>query len=112
MRATDTHCGGLPSSQRFCFVTDALEADLRERLADQRVSALGEIGLDYHYDFSPREDQRLAFRRQLRLAKECGLPVILHVREAHDDALAIMREEGLSRGGSAAALLQPGLGDA
>lgn len=78
---------------------DALEADLRERLADQRVSALGEIGLDYHYDFSPREDQRLAFRRQLRLAKECGLPVILHVREAHDDAFAIMREEGFPEAG-------------
>ncbi len=78
---------------------DALEADLRERLADQRVSALGEIGLDYHYDFSPREDQRLAFRRQLRLAKECGLPVILHVREAHDDALAIMQEEGFPEAG-------------
>lgn len=78
---------------------DALEADLRERLADQRVSALGEIGLDYHYDFSPREDQRLAFRRQLRLAKECGLPVILHVREAHEDALAIMQEEGFPEAG-------------
>ena len=58
---------------------DALEAVLRERLADPRTAAVGEIGLDFHYDFSPRDDQRSAFRRQLRVAKECGLPVILHV---------------------------------
>ena len=54
---------------------DALEAVLRERLADPRTAAVGEIGLDFHYDFSPRDDQREAFRRQLRLAKEAGLPV-------------------------------------
>lgn len=79
---------------------DALEAALRERLADPRTSAVGEIGLDFHYDFSPRDDQRSAFRRQLRVARECGLPVILHVREAHDEALAIMREEGFPEAGT------------
>ncbi|MEG2025612.1 MAG: TatD family hydrolase [Gordonibacter sp.] len=78
---------------------DALEATLRERLADQRVGALGEIGLDFHYDFSPREAQREAFRRQLRVAKECGLPVILHVREAHDEALALLQDEGFPEAG-------------
>ena len=51
---------------------DALEAVLRERLADPRTAAVGEIGLDVHYDFSPRDDQRSAFRRQLRVAKEGG----------------------------------------
>ena len=79
---------------------DALEAVLRERLADPRTAAVGEIGLDSHYDFSPRDDQRSAFRRQLRVAKECGLPVILHVREAHDEALAIMRDEGFPEAGT------------
>ena len=78
---------------------DALEALLRERLRDPRVCAIGEIGLDFHYDFSPRDDQRQAFRRQVRLAHELGLPVILHVREAHDEALALMREEGFPEAG-------------
>lgn len=79
---------------------DALEARLRDCLTDTRVSAVGEIGLDYHYDFSPRDQQREAFRRQVRLAKEAGLPVVLHVREAHDDALAIMRDEGWPEAGT------------
>ena len=48
------------------YYDDGLEADLRRMLKDPRVAALGEIGLDYHYDFSPRDDQREAFRRQLR----------------------------------------------
>lgn len=82
------------------YYDDALEATLRERLADPRTAAVGEIGLDFHYDFSPRADQRTAFRCQLRLAKECGLPVILHVREAHDEALAIMYDEGFPEAGT------------
>ena len=69
-------------------------------LADPRVCAVGEIGLDYHYDFSPREDQQRVFRAQIRLAKEAGLPVILHVREAHDDAFRIMNEEGWPQAGT------------
>ena len=68
-------------------------------LHDKRTSCLGEIGLDYHYDLSPREDQERAFRAQVRIAKEAGLPVMLHVREAHDDALAIMRDEGWPEAG-------------
>lgn len=79
---------------------DALEAVLFERLADPRVSAVGEIGLDYHYDFSPRENQREAFRRQIRVAKQAGLPVSLHVREAHDDAFRILQEEGFPEAGT------------
>ena len=76
------------------------EARLRRRLADPRVCAVGEIGLDYHYDFSPRDAQRAAFRRQIRIAHESGLPVALHIREAHDEALAILREEGFPEGGT------------
>lgn len=79
--------------------TEALEAQLVRLLTDPRVCAVGEIGLDYHYDLSPREVQRTVFRRQIRLAKEVGLPVSLHVREAHDDAFAILSEEGFPEAG-------------
>ncbi|HEY7289047.1 MAG TPA: TatD family hydrolase [Vicinamibacterales bacterium] len=56
--------------------------------------AVGEIGLDYHYDFSPRPVQHAVFRAQTRLARELGLPVVVHTREADDDTVAILREEG------------------
>jgi TatD DNase family protein len=56
--------------------------------------AVGEIGLDYHYDFSPRDVQQRVFRAQLRVARERRLPVVIHTREAEDDTLAILREEG------------------
>ena len=55
--------------------------------------ALGEIGLDYHYDFAPRDLQREVFRQQLRLARERDLPVVIHTREADDDTVNILREE-------------------
>lgn len=80
--------------------TPALEAALREHLHDRRVSAVGEIGLDYHYDLSPREAQREVFRAQIRLAKEAGLPIALHMREAHDDGFAILEEEGFPASGT------------
>jgi TatD DNase family protein len=67
-------------------------AVLRELLARPRCVALGEIGLDFHYDFSPREAQRDAFRAQLRLALELDKPVVLHVREAYPEALATLDE--------------------
>jgi TatD DNase family protein len=56
--------------------------------------AVGEIGLDYHYDLSPREIQQQVFRAQLRLAGELQLPVVVHTREADADTLAAIREEG------------------
>lgn len=55
--------------------------------------ALGEIGLDYHYDFAPRDVQQDVFRLQIRLARQMDLPIIIHTREAEDDTLAILREE-------------------
>ncbi|MDP3716815.1 MAG: TatD family hydrolase [Acidobacteriota bacterium] len=58
------------------------------------VRAIGEIGLDYHYDFSPREVQQAVFRAQLRLAKSRDLPIVIHTREAEDDTLRILAEEG------------------
>jgi TatD DNase family protein len=58
--------------------------------------ALGEIGLDYHYDFSPRESQRHVFREQLRLARDLQLPIVIHTREADADTFQIMRDERAS----------------
>lgn len=74
---------------------DERTAELIKRLIREssRVKAWGEIGLDYHYDNSPREVQREVFRRQLKLAREAGLPVIIHTREAEDDTIGILREE-------------------
>ncbi|HEX9870705.1 MAG TPA: TatD family hydrolase [Candidatus Tectomicrobia bacterium] len=62
----------------------------RER---NHIIAWGEIGLDYHYDHSPRDVQQREFRRQIRMAREVDLPVCIHSREAHDDVLAILDEE-------------------
>jgi TatD DNase family protein len=56
--------------------------------------ALGEIGLDYHYDYSPRDVQQAVFRGQIALARELDLPVVIHTREADQDTLALLREEG------------------
>lgn len=62
-----------------------------------KVVAIGEIGLDYHYDFSPRDVQKKVFERQLELAARLDLPVVIHMREATQDTLSILREHrGLS----------------
>jgi len=71
--------------------------------------AVGEIGLDYHYDYSPREVQRDVFRAQVRLARRLQRPVIIHTREADDDTLTILREEG---GGVVPGVLHCFTGDA
>ncbi|HEX6182853.1 MAG TPA: TatD family hydrolase, partial [Pyrinomonadaceae bacterium] len=73
---------------------DAAERRLLEVLrVSARMVALGEIGLDYHYDNSPREVQREVFARQLRLAREEGLPVIIHSREADEETAEILERE-------------------
>jgi len=66
---------------------------IRERLSRGAV-AVGECGLDYHYDHSPREQQRRAFGDQLRIAAESGRPVVVHTREAEDDTRAMVVEAG------------------
>ena len=73
--------------------------DLARR--SEQVIAWGEIGLDYHYDHSPRDVQREVFKRQLGLAREFDLPVIIHSREADTDTISILREAltGYQRGG-------------
>ncbi|MFA6697857.1 MAG: TatD family hydrolase [Eubacteriales bacterium] len=64
---------------------------LEQMAKEEKVKAIGEIGLDYHYDFSPREQQKEAFALQLDLAFRLNLPVIIHNREAHKDTLDILR---------------------
>ena len=64
---------------------------LRSLCAQPKVVAIGEIGLDYHYDLSEKEDQKKLFDYQLKLAKELGFPVSLHIREAFGDAMEILR---------------------
>ena len=61
------------------------------KLSD-KVKAIGEIGIDYHYEDIPRDLQLKAFRMQMELARELGLPVIVHEREAHEDGMAVVRE--------------------
>ena len=70
---------------------------VRRAVEEHRACAIGEIGLDYHYDFSPRAVQQDVFRAQLGLAVELGLPVIIHTREATDDTFGILREVGAGR---------------
>src|SRR5262249_37406715 len=65
--------------------------DLRALARDPKVIAFGEIGLDYHYDFSPREMQREVFVEQLKLARDLNLPITIHTREAWDDTVATLR---------------------
>jgi TatD DNase family protein len=71
-----------------------------ERLArDPAVVGVGETGLDYHYDLSPREEQRRSFRRSIAIARSVGKPVVVHVREADADCAAILAEEGVPPAG-------------
>ena len=93
-------------------------ADGPERAADvvraqfaatHAARAIGEIGLDYHYDFSPKDAQQAVFRAQLRLARELGRPVVIHTREADEDTIGILREEG---GGAVRGVLHCFTGDA
>jgi TatD DNase family protein len=80
----------------------AAEDKIKTLLSDgERVIAWGEIGLDFHYDNSPREQQIQAFCKQLRAAREVDLPVIIHTREAEQETVAILQEEyaGASRKG-------------
>jgi TatD DNase family protein len=82
---------------------DAEEGDaaalktLRKLLEHPRVVALGEIGLDYYRDYSPRDVQREVFREQIGIAREAELPIIVHSREAHDDTMRILEEEEAGR---------------
>ena len=73
------------------FTVDS-ETFMREMSSQAGIVAIGETGLDYFRDFSPRDAQRKAFERQLQIGMDCGLPLFLHQRDAHEDFIAIVRE--------------------
>lgn len=72
-------------------VNEAVIEQYRKLCAHEKVKAIGEIGLDYHYEDIPRELQKKAFILQMELAKQTRLPVIVHQRDAHEDGLAIVK---------------------
>ena len=67
-------------------------------LSPEEIKAIGEIGLDYHYEDIPRELQQVAFRKQMALAAELDLPAIVHERDAHEDGMAIVKEFPVVKG--------------
>ncbi|UQX89332.1 TatD family hydrolase [Jatrophihabitans telluris] len=75
-------------------LTDAHYAELEELLQHPKIVAVGETGLDYYWDRTSPQDQQLHFRKHLELAKRVGKPVMIHDRDAHDDVLRILDEEG------------------
>ncbi len=111
-RGPDDMGCGIPISSRYDWIStsvgvhphDAAKMEERhyalmeELAAHPRVVAIGEAGLDYYYDRSPRDVQRQVFRRQIRLAVELDLPLIVHTRDADDDTERILREEAPRRG--------------
>ena len=88
---------GVHPHQAHQFADNIASVDtiVRSQMAATPLArAIGEIGLDYHYDFSPRDVQHAVFRAQVRLARELDRPVVVHTREADDDTIAILAEEG------------------
>jgi TatD DNase family protein len=81
------------SAGKFAADPAAAAALVETRLAGRPAArAIGEIGLDYHYDFAPREVQQAVFREQIGLARRLGLPIVIHTREAEDDTFRILAE--------------------
>ncbi len=74
--------------------TESTHDELRDLARSPEVVAVGEIGLDYHYDHSPRDVQRAVFARLIALARDVKKPIVVHTREAADDTLAILEREG------------------
>ncbi|HWN99935.1 MAG TPA: TatD family hydrolase [Blastocatellia bacterium] len=105
--ANDSHAAAFRLADQYPFIYTTvgvhphearlLDGEMYAKLADlaqhPKVIAWGEIGLDYHYDNSPREVQRKAFTKQLRMARERRLPVVIHTREAEQETLAILTDE-------------------
>lgn len=81
-------------------LTDEILEELRVLAGEEEIVAIGEIGLDFHYDNSPRDVQKYWFKKQLELAKEVDLPVVIHSRDATEDTMEILKEaqDGSLRG--------------
>lgn len=73
-------------------------AQLRQLAGHKKAVAIGEIGLDYHYEFSPRNQQKFWFKKQLKLAESLNIPVIIHSREAAQDCFDLIRESNVRQG--------------
>src|SRR5262245_52253603 len=92
-RFADVFCSVGTHPHRAHEELDLTVADLVARTRHPRVVAIGEAGLDYHYDFSPVAAQEQGFRRHIAAARETGLPLVIHSREADDDTARILEEE-------------------
>ena len=73
-------------------VTEEILQELKILAQHKKVVAIGETGLDYHYDFSPRQEQKIVFAEHLKIAVELNLPVIIHCREAFDETMQILED--------------------
>ncbi|NPC94934.1 TatD family hydrolase [Bacillus sp. WMMC1349] len=80
-------------------MTDEDLSWIKELSSHEKVVALGEMGLDYHWDKSPKDVQKEVFRKQIALAKEVNLPIVIHNRDATEDVITILREEGAEQVG-------------
>jgi TatD DNase family protein len=89
---------GLHPHQARLFTPDLIAA-VRGLAERNKILAIGEIGLDFHYDFASPDEQKKAFREQLALAQELGLPAIIHSRNAGPEIARVIREEEFSNGG-------------
>jgi TatD DNase family protein len=84
------------NAHQFSGRAEQAAAVVRADVVAQRASAIGEIGLDYHYDYSPPDVQEAVFSAQILLARELGLPIVIHTREATDDTFQVLRTAGQS----------------
>lgn len=92
-RFPDVYCSAGTHPHHAEEEADVSVAEIVALTDHPRVAAIGEAGLDYHYDKSPRALQQQGFRRHIAAARETGLPLIIHTREAEDDTAAILEEE-------------------
>ena len=95
-------CGVHPhEAGKFTEAPETAADRLRALVAGrQDIRLVGEIGLDYHYDFAPRDVQQRVFRSQAAAARELGMPIVIHTREAWADTMAILREERMAETGA------------
>ncbi len=71
---------------------------IKRAMAEEKIVGIGECGLDYFYDYAPKNEQADMFRKQIHVGKETGLPIIIHTRDAEEDTMQILREEGACDG--------------
>ena len=94
---------GIHPNECYGYGPEAIDI-LRELAASPKVVAIGEIGMDYHYDDTDAVKQDYWFRAQIRLAKELGMPICIHDRESRGDCVRILKEEGVLRAGKEPAI--------